>query len=270
MKARSLLIAALLGFVGLATVDAVQPAIAGAQDWDVDEFNMDTDSANDSVVIYAVGTASPTPWVIALSEVCRTEAENLDAALDAYGFATGTVNFIVTKSNSSVCDNNADRGNAIWIRGSSLTYSPIDTLTQDPNDNAGEVRKGICNRANTFLGYIAACSNHFTKNSGTYAQTQATETRTAMSFLYSGVSKWGAGDFNLRPPGCSSPCTPVPSGWYSNYYEGDDPTNGETRDTHVKNDFIFGAQNTFTGTGSATITPVSTSDHHYYRARFTS
>jgi hypothetical protein len=127
----------------------------------------------------------------------------------------------------------------------------------------------MCNRTNTFLGPIAACAVHLTRNGGSRAQDQATTLLFGMSTLYPGIRKWAGGDFNLRVPfSITDPDRIVPPAWYDNYYEGDPAPFDPTTDTGIKIDHVFGAKNTFTGTGSSDTFDVPSSDHRYYWTTF--
>lgn len=271
-----LVVASVVISVGLVSTLEASPPLAGAAEWEVHEFNMAANDLAVDTVLFAVGFSSPKPWAVALVEVCSDHLiDDIEPAMASYGFAVQVVNFVITVQSAGACGG-ASYGNAIFTRGANPDEAYLN-LTQDPKDDAPRTRRGICNTTTTFLGHIAACSMHFTKNGGGYAQWQSNEARQQMSFLYPGLLKWGAGDFNLRPPTQSGWCaTGVPQAWYDNYWEGD-PYQVSTRTQSnqcpppagIKNDFIFAAKNSFNGNRQGTVTVVwPASDHHYYEAKF--
>jgi hypothetical protein len=254
----------------LAQVHKAEPA--AAIDWTVNEFNMNTNFGSATFVVDWVDFQHP--QAILLVEVCQSHAEYLKNQLGARGYAASTSvrNYVTTFVNSSVCGGE-NRGNAVFLVGNNQTATYFSLDPQDPNDNTGEVRRSICNRTNTFLGVIAACSSHMTKNGGGYAQFQSLVLRSTMSDLYPGVRKWGGGDFNLRPPFSTTDSSRiVPTSWYDHYhdanYASSSPPWLATTDTGITIDYIFGAKNTFTIPGARATYAVTTSDHRFYWAQF--
>lgn len=225
-------------------------------------------SSRDHAIFFTL-YAPQRPFAVAFNEVCYNQFLDIRAALGSNGYAATTINWVRISNSSAVCFGQP-LGNVVFLRGGGPSHAYINHQNYG---SAGDpyFRKGICNRVQTFLGDIAACSDHLSNLSGDFARTQAEELRTQMSFLYPGIKKWGMGDFNLRPPGAGG--TPVPAGWYDNYHEVD-PSNAPTRCSGgpcLKNDFIFGAKNALVRvTGSVGLIDLATSDHHYFYGAFRS
>lgn len=214
-----------------------------------------------SVLTFSVAVASPRPWVVGAVEVCNSWIAGLESDMSSMGYAIGAQNYVSVVASSTVCPPGSGRSNVVFLLGTSPTATTI-TPTQDPADNAGETRRAICNRTQTFLGPLAGCATHLTKNGGSYATLQASQVQVQVESQHPSMRKFVVGDFNLRPPPPPAGFSAVPATWYTDYWE--DPTNGATRITGVKNDFAFGRKTYLNSTRSSTITPVASSDHYYF------
>lgn len=242
------------------------------------QFNMEPTPSNpadyDATVdtVKLLTTPTPRPYAIALNEVCYGQYLQIRGVLASRGYATTTITWVSLINSTTYCGGER-YGNAVFMRGASPSHEYV-YHTQGSGD--GYHRKGICNQVATFLGDFVACSDHLTTNQAV-APTQADELRVSASFLYPGKLKWLMGDFNLRPPSPPTCRAVVPSANYAHYYEADQAHNHATRDqanncpppAGIKNDFIFGAKNTFRSSGlNGVEIAVSTSDHHYYIGHF--
>lgn len=201
-------------------------------------------------------------------------ADWIEWHLGPMGYSTSVQNLFNMKINSSACPDYIDGGLPGNIGTLACTRGPgvPSTTTVYGYNPGGYLYGAICAESATYLGNIVACSTHLYYGSGLGAVGQAEDLRQYASFAYPGTKKILLGDFNLRPPGHGG--TPVPPGYYANYYEADGSLNRPTRDSGggpSKNDFMFGAKNSFPcGGGAWPPTQTQYSDHFYYRGLFCS
>lgn len=264
--------------LGLTAFGLLAPA-AGAFDWGTNEFNMNTNPTAGAYAVLTIGAMQDRPWFLGFSEVCNLSGNNpsnmndmadwIESHLGPLGYATAQSNYLYMSYASSACRdaNGVPRGFGVLAYTRGVGVGSTKKYFTSP---AGGYDEGaICAEASTYLGSIVSCSTHLYNGSGPTGQAQAEELRTYASQTYPGVKKVLIGDFNLRPPGHGE--TPVPSPYYTNYFEADQNQNRPTRNTGIKNDFMFGAKNAFPHNHGAS-DPVATSysDHYYYKGYFRS
>ena len=254
---------------------------ASAFEWPVHEFNTEYNVSAGITAVLFITTTTKKPWFVGLSEICnlggshptdaRDTADYIESNLANVGYSVSPQNYFSMIVASSACPDPINGGNAPigvlgYTRGPGI---PSTVITYSNNPSGGTTEGAICAESSTYLGHIVACSTHLFNGSHSTAQAQAEELRNWGSFVYPGKKKVLLGDFNLRPPPPSVyGGTPVPQPFYDNYFEVDQSLNRPTRNTAIKNDFIFGAKNAFYGYGNVTITPLSYSDHYYFVGSF--
>lgn len=219
-------------------------------------------------LVAAVTNASPRPVAVALSEVCSSaditkpgQWQRVQTGLAALGYAS----FFAPSTTSPLGPRCDSFGNAVALLGiatsTSRTYA-----TQFPTTTS-ERRNIVCARGFTPVGELAACSTHLVPNRSTNTATeqQASEALQWVQATFTAVPRLVGGDFNLRAADLAL------DGWYSDSYEGDasnriDPQ--ATRDSGIKNDYVFANKASFAANSTAIVTSAAESDHHLYEAHF--
>lgn len=176
-------VGALVG-TGSAVV-AQTPASAGYIE--VQQYNIcgqDQDCPNEfgtaqmNLVWFWVNAAATLPWVVTLNEVCSLAQYNdFKSQMATKGY---TGNFNTTKSIGGSC---GSFGNAIFVLG---TPSPTTPYVKQYNaqDGTPEVRKMMCLRVNSVLGYYAGCVTHLDND---YALQQSTEAQTYVTNTFGSI-----------------------------------------------------------------------------------
>ncbi len=227
------------------------------------------DLAPARTVTSRVKNANPRPLVVSLSEVCSSNSsvapgqwEHVVSKLAPLGYAMSYAPSVTNRIGSR-CDR---FGNGLAVLGRLESSATLTYTAQEQTSSLTELRNLVCAVATTSIGKVVGCSTHLVPRLAT-ARTQAAEARAFVEERFSALARVVGGDFNLKPDDIGLDT------WYERYREADASQRGPqaqaTLDSGAKVDYVFADQLHAAPATSAAVTPVDSSDHHWYDGSLT-